>query len=53
MKSGFAAHSRPGEQDLALKPTEALAGHFQQDAYHDNSQERIHELIEASKPAKR
>ncbi len=42
----------PKEKDMAEKLIEALSGQFQPDAYHDEFQQRIHELIEAKQSGK-
>lgn len=41
------------ERDLAGKLIEALAGQFNPEAYHDEYQERIRELIEAKRSGKK
>jgi DNA end-binding protein Ku len=43
----------PKEKDMAEKLIEALSGQFQPDAYHDEFQQRIHELIKAKQSGKR
>ena len=43
----------PKEKDMAEKLIEALSGQFQPDAYHDEYQQRIHELIKAKQSGKR
>ena len=43
----------PKEKDMAEKLIEALSGQFQPDAYHDEYQQRIHELIKAKQAGKR
>ena len=43
----------PRERDLADKLIEALAGDFRPDAYHDEYQKRIHDLIEAKRTGKK
>ncbi len=41
------------EKDLALKLIEALSGHFEPEAYHDEYQDRVHELIAAKRAGKK
>jgi DNA end-binding protein Ku len=43
----------PKERDLAGKLIEALSGEFDPEAYHDEYQRRVHELIEAKRAGKR
>ena len=43
----------PKERELAAKLIEALCGHFNPDAYHDEYLGRVHELIEAKRIGKK
>ena len=43
----------PKERELAKKLIETLSGHFQPDAFHDEYQKRVHELIEAKRSGKK
>ena len=41
------------ERDLAVKLVETLSGQFDPEAYHDEYQERVHELIDAKRAGKK
>ena len=41
------------ERELAVKLVETLSGRFDPEAYHDQYQERVHELIEAKRAGKK